>query len=176
VPRINRYEALSELGQGAVGIGEEHRKEDGRKLARLLILSKCVKALFLEDDNANQTGLDAAYGLKVNSPAWRKAIEDNVNGPMYFNPIDLSEVAMDAVREKIPVRLIDEAGLSTREGELPRRDRLAAGFFEDWVRRHGRKGCLLLYGANHFTGPEAFYPKGAQCLAELLKLKYVLCT
>jgi hypothetical protein len=172
---IQSTEAFGRLREGAVGIGEDHNCRSGRDLAIALLRTGVVKALFLEDDWLSQSKLNAAYRLKVGSAEWRGAIYDNVNGPMCRNPVDLSEVAMEAMRRPVPAVLIDEAPLSIRKGALARRDAEAAVRFGRYADRCGRRGCLLLYGGNHFSGPPDWYDPGEKCLGELLGLEYVIC-
>src|SRR5262249_22836166 len=142
-----------------------------------------VRALFLEGksqyqfvvQNAQQFGADYAK------------IEKECRGlvaPQHGSTVTVSQVAAQAVLRNVPVYCIDVYASDHGENSLKDwhqegvqiRDKKAADLFNRCVNaKHGgnKRGCLVLFGAAHFTGTNGKWAK-QDCLADYLHLCYVL--
>lgn len=167
------------LADGAIGVGEDHTVRGGRDFTIGLIRRGLVRDLFLEGISTRQAELNEAVRQWRDSGSGQGRVETIVEeaGPRYFYPgvPTLGEVAMIALRYKADIHLIDKkVGNALNKGVVPARDIHAAKLFNRVAGGTSRAGCLLLYGAAHFTRGDirdTWYPKDNDlCLGQLLGL------
>ena len=165
------------LQDGALGVADHHTDRLPRDLALRLIQDRLVRRLFLECDSTDEPKFNEAVTKLQDSPQY-EAISDIVDkaGPQpYDNDVTLGEVAVFALRNRVPVHFIDlEIKSKTKPGIPAIRDAHAADLFRKITRQHGPKGCLVLYGGAHLIGGTETYRGDEPCLGQLLDLSYVL--
>lgn len=179
MPEISHMDAPTHLGTLGVGVGENHEESGGRLFTLQLMQRGLVNALFLECHSNEQAALDAAMLRPSGVADYESVICASIRSwPMWKNFVHMACVAAVAGRLNIPVYLIDKdmgSRSKTKATALAERDTHAADLFNHATNHlpGGRRGCLILYGASHFTGGRYTYGIHS-CLAERLKLNYVL--
>jgi hypothetical protein len=185
VPEITYNMARAALQGNGLGIAEKHAQNHGRILTLQLLKAGLVRALFLEAKGQSQ--------LKIRK-AERRTREGNLRGayktccgiiaPEYRDTVTVAQVATMAVWRNVPVYCIDDFPSNygepwlkdTTQQGVQVRDKVAAGRFEWCVEMFhdgDRSGCLVLFGAAHFTGTNGVWGKQA-CLADYLGLDYIV--
>lgn len=187
MPEISKADARAGLGKSGLGIGERHGNDDGRNFVLELLGEGRVRALFLEVKSHCQGVIEKAKQVK-DDPLQLVGELGSLYGPEHGGgDVRLSRLAARAITLNIPVYCIDvhasdhgDPWLKDAHKEAVQiRDQCAANLFRRCVNTwHGgnRAGCLLLFGAAHLTGTNPGGWQGKQeCLADYLKLYYVLC-
>jgi hypothetical protein len=172
-PEVDKELAGGVLDAEALGVGEDHKKLDGRKFVLELINNGKVKMLFLEHPRSCQTYFDVAlkgeksgeYEIKV------KAAFTGGDPEFAMNPVYLGDLAVAAEKKGIPVFLADiDCSVGSDKRGMIRRDNKVAELFREKTEQSGKAGCLILFGSEQFKKG----PHGKFALSRLLELKYVI--
>ena len=186
--KISKDLARRTLERSALGIGERHDADDGRRFTcELLNEPRRVRALFLEaKGRASLPAIRQANAVKQQggTPTSIATEALGIIAPEYGGAkVRIGHVAAVAIWRSIPVYCIDVHASDYAEESLkdymPKavqvRDKVAAYLFKKIVERFlggDKTGCLVLYGASHFTGTNTWAKQ--DCLADYLELDYVL--
>lgn len=164
---IKQEMAARALKFGAVGIGEDHTKPDGRNLAIHLIERGAVKRLFVElspgkyqgmiDGAANHGSTLQGSDATANTSSIMKCLGFHVN---FSCDVRLEKVVAIAIAHGVPVHCVDHriANHPIRGGTPKsmdvRNDEIVKGVREvtevSSAREGGAAGSLLLFGGGHF--------------------------
>jgi hypothetical protein len=169
-----------------LGIAENHVNNRGRMFAIDLIREGLVRCLFLETEFQHSMQ-SLVYAVEANRTDDLDQVLTQCHGthaPEHGAPVNLANVAAEAIRRRIPVWGIDvyasdydEPWLKDRHEEsAPVRDKEVVRLYTSVVSTDcegDERGCLVLYGKRHFTGTHREWKNRQACLADFLHLDYV---
>lgn len=113
MPKREKNEAQALLRSGALGIGEDHTKPDGRLLAiQLLEQPGLVKHLFVELTAQHVSALDRAKELAKAGSDFEEIVRAALNGGAFDCPITQARVIATALVNNIPVYAADHPSMA----------------------------------------------------------------
>jgi hypothetical protein len=160
MPKHAKNEAQALLKSGALGIGEDHTKPDGRILAiQLLNQPDLVKHLFVELTVQHVFLLEQAKALADAGRPLEEIERAAPNGGAFDCSITQAKVIATALVNKIPVYAADDRTMARFPDNFKKRHMTIAAKFEEVTKvRNARAnesaGCLLLWGSDHFVGKQ----------------------
>ncbi len=165
MPETHVNDARRCLEAGALGIGEDHTKPDGRQLALDLIEAGVVTNLFVEfAETQFGPALNYARELADKGEGLDEVAKYAPNSNLFQCNIPLGKVIAAALLKKIPVHLADNSIMAARPSDFQRRHNTIREVFSR-VTGQARTppeaagqscvGCLLLWGGAHFEGSQA---------------------
>lgn len=158
MPKHKKNEARALLKSGALGIGEDHTKPDGRLLAiELLNQPGLVKHLFVELTEQHVALIENARKLVEAGRPFEEIVAAAPEGGAFVCTVTQKRVIATALMNNIPVYAADDRCMARFTDNFRRRHTTIAAKFEEVTtvknaRASESAGCLLLWGGDHFTG------------------------
>lgn len=158
MPKREKNEARALLQSGALGIGEDHTKPDGRTLViQLLGQPGLVKHLFVELTDQHIPLIAKAKELVEEGRPFAEIVRAAPNGGEFDCSITQAQVIATALFNNIPVYAADHRSMARFPDRFKVRHTAIAENFKKVTNvqnacAHESAGCLLLWGSDHFVG------------------------
>lgn len=173
MPQIQLAQIPGALRAGAVGIGEQHNMDQGRRLVAGLIVSGLVRHLFIEVAPNHQKLIDTAAESAVSGGSWGNLLpkigtldaDQNENA----KPFGIIKLVAFALTRGVKVHCADDGIVyfpqrSTSATGMTRRNKTTVSKFSEITGQAADPnpnpnlpaaiGCVLLGGTDHYNGKE----------------------